>query len=681
MNNSALIVTGTQRCGLSLTTATLNSAGAKIEPSIFSAGTISNSWDSEGINFTSFQTEVLRSQGVNPDGWLLQGPINVDQSLVAKAHKLIQVKALNSAWGWQDSRTTLLLKFWAEQIPQAKFILIYRAPWEVLDSLYRHQNLAFQHQPELALQYWLDYNQKILQFYNEHQNRCILGNIQTIFQYLQSYIDLLNQQFDLGLSSPDFSIYNPALLNHQTSLDGYRIRLIDDYFSEVIQLYQELESRSWHPEHKPDFSWKQLMASSNYPVQALKDWLNLRQLETENQTLQAESKEELLEPLKSQLQETETVLEQYQEQLQKTESVLETSQKQLYQAQWEAQRYQFQCHELEETKVKLQKFQSDVQRYQSQLHQTQEELEYYELHRQEWEDAQSQLDQVEVRLSQLTTQLQQTQKREERFQIQLHQSLAELEQTQTQLQQDQDKLQETSNQVKQLKRDLKRSTSQLYQVQSEFDLSHSQLQQSESQRSQNQTELTEIQSQFDETKRDLRQKQAQVNQLQTELKRSQSQMYQLQIELAQSQLQIEQIQERQRLEQTLSDDPQKHNEMDYNLLIWDAWNAYRNGKLPQMKTHLQKALKLTTASPSEIILTWLESFSKLSLAQGMELDSHSLTNSDQWTQLVRQMTVKKGVTLTEKSKTQDASKQSSNQSSNQVAVETAATQTKPADAG
>ncbi|HAN74855.1 MAG TPA: hypothetical protein DCQ63_11680 [Planktothrix sp. UBA8402] len=699
MNNSALIVTGTQRCGLSLTTATLNSAGAKIEPSIFSAGTISNSWDSEGINFTSFQTEVLRSQGVNPDGWLLQGPINVDQSLVAKAHKLIQVKALNSAWGWQDSRTTLLLKFWAEQIPQAKFILIYRAPWEVLDSLYRHQNLAFQHQPELALQYWLDYNQKILQFYNEHQNRCILGNIQTIFQYLQSYIDLLNQQFDLGLSSPDFSIYNPALLNHQTSLDGYRIRLIDDYFSEVIQLYQELESRSWHPEHQPDFSWKQLMASSNYPVQALKDWLNLRQLETENQTLQAESKEELLEPLKSQLQETETVLEQYQEQLQKTESVLETSQKQyrdqlnqtnselektktqLYQAQWEAQRYQFQCHELEETKVKLQKIQWDVQRYQSQLHQTQEELEYYELHRQEWEDAQSQLDQVEVRLSQLTTQLQQTQKREERFQIQLHQSLAELEQTQTQLQQDQDKLQETSNQVKQLKRDLKRSTSQLYQVQSEFDLSHSQLQQSESQRSQNQTELTEIQSQFDETKRDLRQKQAQVNQLQTELKRSQSQMYQLQIELAQSQLQIEQIQERQRLEQTLSDDPQKHNEMDYNLLIWDAWNAYRNGKLPQMKTHLQKALKLTTASPSEIILTWLESFSKLSLAQGMELDSHSLTNSDQWTQLVRQMTVKKGVTLTEKSKTQDASKQSSNQSSNQVAVETAATQTKPADAG
>ena len=154
-------------------------------------------------------------------------------------------------------------------------------------------------------------------------------------------------------------------------------------------------------------------------------------------------------------------------------------------------------------------------------------------------------------------------------------------------------------------------------------------------------------------------------------------MYQLQIELAQSQLQTQQIQERQQLEQTLSNDPKKHNEMDYNLLIWDAWNAYRNGKLPQMKAHLQKALKLTTASPSEIILTWLESFSKLSLAQGMELDSESLTNSEEWQQLVRQMTLKKGVTLTEKS--HDPSK--TQKVEVEEAVETAATQAKPADAG
>ena len=166
-----------------------------------------------------------------------------------------------------------------------------------------------------------------------------------------------------------------------------------------------------------------------------------------------------------------------------------------------------------------------------------------------------------------------------------------------------------------------------------------------SQLQQTQTELTQIQTEFQQTKLDLKQKKAQVHQLQTDLKRSQSQLYELQVELAQSQLQIQQIQERQRLEQTLTNDPQKHSEIDYNLLIWDAWNAYRNGKLPQMKSHLQKALKLTKTSPSETMLTWLESFSKLSLAQGIELDTPSLTNSEEWQQLMRQMTAKKGIPL------------------------------------
>lgn len=720
---TVFIITGMHRSGTSLAASILQSAGVHIGRRLMEATEFNAKGYFENPDFFEFHLDVFRSLGVNIDGWTLQENLQIDEPLIDRAQKLIEQNALSSIWGWKEPRTTLFLEFWAKLLPEAKFLLIYRSPWEVADSLYRRGDEMFQSQPELAIKYWQHYNQKILNFYNQEQHRCLLTNLKTIVQYQTAYIDTINHKFNVNLSHPAPTAYDPALLRTEISLNSQRPTLIDHYFPEAIELYQELEGRGWHPEQTPDFSWQELLKPTLYKTWAFQEWVNLRQLEIENKSLKSQLQEEqvgleevkviqaeseqtktqlktaesLLEQSQSQLQETESVLQQSQEQLQKTESVLETSQKQLYQnrdqlnqtnselektktqlyqAQWEVQRYQFQCHELEENKVQLQKIQWDVQRYQSQLHQTQEELEYYELHRQEWEDAQSQLDQVEVSLSQLTTQLQQTQKREERFQIQLHQTLEELEQTKTQLQHDQDNFQETSNQVKQLKRDLKRSTSQLYQVQSEFDLSHSQLQQSESQLEQTRTELTEIKSQFQESNRDLKQKQAQVNQLQTELKRSQSQMYQLQIELAQSQLQIQQIHERQQLEQTLSDNPQKHHEMDYNLLIWDAWNAYRNGKLPQMKAHLQKALKLTTASPSETILTWLESFSKLSLAQGMELDSESLTNSEEWQQLVRQMTAKKGVTLTEKS--HDPSK---TQEVEVEAVETAATQTKPADAG
>ncbi|MCF3624234.1 sulfotransferase [Planktothrix agardhii 1801] len=695
---TVFIIAGMHRSGTSLAASILQSAGVHIGRRLMEATEFNAKGHFENLDFFEFHLDVFRSLGVNIDGWTLQENLQIDEPLIDRAKQLIEQNSLSSIWGWKEPRTTLFLDFWAKLLPEARFLLIYRSPWEVADSLYRRGDKMFQSQPELAIKYWQHYNQKILDFYNQEQHRCLLTNLKTIVQYQTAYIDTINHKFNVNLSHPAPTAYDPSLLRTEISSNSQRPTLIDHYFPEAIELYQELEGRGWHPEQTPDFSWQELLKPSLYKTWAFQEWVNLRQLEIENKSLKSQLQEEkveleeakaiqaeaeqtktqlktaesLLEQSQSQLQETESVLQQFQTQLSKTESVLQQSHNQLHQTRTE----------LETVKTQLNQAQFDVMRYQSQLHQTQEELEDYEIKypqiQEDLKRSESQLHEAEAQrnefesiLSQLTIQLQQAQKREERFQIQLHQSLEELEKTQIKLQQDQDNLQESNNQVKQLKRDLKRSNSQLYQVESEFDLSHSQLQQSESQWSQTQTELTEIKSQFQETKRELKQKQAQVNQLQTELKRSQSQMYQLQIELAQSQLQIQQIQERQQLEQSLSNDPKKHTEMDYNLLIWDAWNAYRNGKLLQMKAHLQKALKLTTASPSEIILTWLESFSKLSLAQGIELDSESLTNSEEWQQLVRQMTAKKGVNLTEKS---------IKQAINQVAVETA-TQAKPADAG
>ena len=805
---TVFIITGMHRSGTSLTASIMQSAGVNIGRRLMEATEFNAKGYFENPDFFEFHLDAFRALGVNIDGWTLEENLQINPPLIDRAKYIVEQNRLSSVWGWQEPRTSLFLDFWAKLLPEAKFLLIYRSPWEVADSLYRRGDEMFQSQPELAIKYWQHYNQKILNFYNREQHRCLLTNLKTIVQYQNAYIDTINHKFNVDLSHPAPTAYDPSLLRTEISSNSQRPTLIDHYFPEAIELYQELEGRGWHPEQTPDFSWQELLKPSLYKTWAFQEWVNLRQLEIENKSLKSQLQEEqveleeakviqaeseqtktqlktaesLLEQSQSQLQETETVLEQFQNKLQETESAFKNSQNKLQETESVLQQSQTQLSktesvlqqshnqlnqtrtELETVKTQLNQAQFDVMRYQSQLHQTQEELEDYEIKypqiQEDLKRSESQLDEAEAQrnevesiLSQLTIQLQQAQKREERFQIQLHQSLEELEKTQIKLRQDQENLQESNNQVKQLKRDLKRSNSQLYQVESEFDLSHSQLQQSESQLEQTQTELTEIQSQFQETKqefeqqqtyikeletsvsqlqqaetelteiqsqfqetkqeleqqqthikeletsvsqlqqtqtelteiksqfqetkRELKQKQAQVNQLQTELKRSQSQMYQLQIELAQSQLQTQQIQERQQLEQTLSNDPKKHTEMDYNLLIWDAWNAYRNGKLPQMKAHLQKALKLTTASPSEIILTWLESFSKLSLAQGIELDSESLTNSEEWQQLVRQMTLKKGVTLTEKS--HDPSK--TQKVEVEEAVETAATQAKPADAG
>lgn len=672
---TVFIITGMHRSGTSLTASILQSAGVHIGRNLLGADQVNIKGHFENLDFYHLHMNILDSQGVSSAGWTLQDHLEIQEEFVDQAKEIIEQNALSSIWGWKEPRTTLFLEFWAKLLPEAKFLLIYRSPWEVVDSLYRRGDEVFQNQPELAVKYWQHYNQKILNFYNQEQHRCLLANVTTIIQDQAAYIDTINSKFNVDLSHPSPTAYDPTLLKNDISSNSQRPTLIDYYFPETIELYQELESRGWHPEQTPDFSWQELLKPSLYKTWAFQEWANLRRLEKENKALKIQLQEEqtelekaesieleleqtkrqlktvesLLDQSQSQLHETETVLAQSQTKLKETETVLAQSQTQLNKTETVLQQSHTQLnqnrHELAEVKKELSQAQFDVMRYQSQLHQTQEELESYEIQRPDWEKVQSQFYEAEVSLSQLSMQLQQTRKGEERLQIQLHQTLKQLEQKTTQLQQDRDALKQATYQVKHLKRDLKRSNSQLYQVQSEFDQSHSQLEEFSLQLHQTQTELTQIQTEFQQTKLDLKQKKAQVHQLQTDLKRSQSQLYELQVELAQSQLQIQQIQERQRLEQTLADDPQKHSEIDYNLLIWDAWNAYRNGKLPQMKSHLQKALKLTKTSPSETMLTWLESFSKLSLAQGIELDTPSLTNSEEWQQLMRQMTAKKGIPL------------------------------------
>ncbi|CAD5961656.1 Paramyosin [Planktothrix tepida] len=707
---TAFIITGMHRSGTSLTASILQSAGVHIGRNLLGADHVNIKGHFENIDFYHLHMNILDSQGASSAGWTLQDNLEIKEEFVDRAKELIEQNALSAVWGWKEPRTTLFLEFWAKLLPEAKFLLIYRSPWEVADSLYRRQDEIFQTQPELAIKYWQHYNQKILNFYNQEQHRCLLTNLNTIIQNQTAYIDTINQKFNVELSYPAPTAYDPSLLKTEISSNSQKPTLIDYYFPEAIELYQELEGRAWHPEQTPDFSWQDLLKPSLYRSWAFQDWANGRRLEQENKSLKAQlqdqqaevqeaqlikteleqtksqlkTAEALLDQSQSQLQETETVLEKSQTQLQRTESVLQESHTQLNQTRIE----------LEATKAQLSQAQFDVMRYQSQLHQTQEELEYYELNWPQVQDdltryktqlgeSEAKIYEAEALLSQLMMQLQQTKKREERFQIQLHQTVKELEQKTTQLHQEQAALQQATDQVKQLKRDLKRSNSQLYQVEGELDLYHSQLEQSVSQLEivqmeltqtqsqfqdaqqqleqqkayiqeletsveqleQVQAQLTQTQSQYQQTKRDLKQKQAQIHQLQTELKRSQAQLHELQVELAQSQAQLEQMQERQRLEQTMAEDPKPESEINYNLLIWDAWNAYRNGKLPLMKQHLQQALKLTKTSPSETILTWLETFSKLSLAQGFELDSHGLTHSEEWQQLMRQMMVKKTMPL------------------------------------
>ncbi|MGC9527242.1 MAG: sulfotransferase, partial [Limnospira sp.] len=389
-DQKVLIITGMHRSGTSLVASLLQSAGLHIGRRLMPSTEFNPKGYFENLDFFEFHLDVLRSQGVNIDGWTLQETIEVPDELLEKANQIVEQNSVSQIWGWKEPRTTLLLKFWADLLPESKFLLIYRSPWEVIDSLYRRGDEIFQEQPDLAVKYWLFYNQKVLEFYNQHTDRCVLANLQTIVGHQTAYIEEINHQFKTDLSHPSPAIYDPSLIQSNLSQDGHRPSLIDHYFPEAIEMYQELEGRGWHPEKTPDLSWNDRIKSSPYSVWAFRDWAHSRRVEAENKSLKAELEqspsrdeleqtqsqlqkaESLVEQFRTQLHETEEVLEKSQAQLQKTESILKESHQKITPLQSQLTLTQ---QELEQAKSQLSQTQWDVMRYQSQLHSTQEELE------------------------------------------------------------------------------------------------------------------------------------------------------------------------------------------------------------------------------------------------------------------------------------------------------------------
>jgi uncharacterized protein (DUF3084 family) len=728
--SSIVIIAGMHRSGTSLTASLLESAGLHIGRDLVGTNKSNPKGHFENKDFLDFHKAVLRSEEIIDKGWTLQENITIEEQYVAQAKEIVAKNAISSLWGWKEPRTTLFLEFWANLLPEANFLLIYRSPWEVVDSLYRRrEDTIFQREPELAIKLWIHYNKKIINFYNHFSRRCFLANLREIVKDPNLYVEAIKEKFKIPLSEPASNLYDPSLLHHQQE-EGYRPSLIDYYFPEAIEIYQELEARTWQPDESLDLSWKELIKASPYRVWVFKDWVNLQGFETENKALRNEIKqlksqleqthkelekvtskklktqEELeqsqdqLHQTESQLRQTEEVLEKSQSQLRQTEQALEQSHSQLKYTQEELTRTQSQVHQTQEkleqsqgdlsqTRQELQKSLSSQHRSQleleqkyAQVHQLQEESEQFYLVLQEKDSrlkqSQSQLSQTQLELTTTQSQLSQTQLELKQSKVKLEQTEKEFGLTQSQLSQTQEELvatksqfqitksqfqttqeelEQKSVQVHQLQEEseqydlvlqekdvkLKQSQSQLKKTEELLDKSQSQLHQTEevlkqshSQFKQTKAELEGKQSELQETQEHLKQSNVKLNQTEKELVQVQSKWSQSQQELEQTQSQLKQVQaefERSRLQQAIAGQPDE----SYQLLLQDAWYAYKNGNLEKMARYLQQSLKYKPFSRTETVLNWLESFAKFSMESGVSLNTESLTNSDEWKQLVRRL--------------------------------------------
>ncbi|VXD15182.1 hypothetical protein PL8927_380087 [Planktothrix serta PCC 8927] len=301
-HTTVLVITGMHRSGTSLIATILQEAGVYLGDQLIGANRGNIRGHFEDVEFVQFHQTVLRSQNLDIDGWMIQPHKQILPEYVTAAKTLITRKSQRNLWGWKDPRTTLFLNFWQTLIPQAKFIFVYRSPWEVVDSLYRRgTDDLIQQNPKIAIDSWILYNQKILEFYRTNYSNCILVNINKIIKNDLDCILKINQKFKLNLSSPNSDkIIQPNLLNPE-AFPSYRTEIIKQYFPKALDLYLALEAQSYPLNAEPELSWSQWQPSDSPQAWICQDWLKIRNLEREIERLNTELKLNKTQPIPSEI--------------------------------------------------------------------------------------------------------------------------------------------------------------------------------------------------------------------------------------------------------------------------------------------------------------------------------------------------------------------------------------------
>jgi glycosyltransferase involved in cell wall biosynthesis len=80
-------------------------------------------------------------------------------------------------------------------------------------------------------------------------------------------------------------------------------------------------------------------------------------------------------------------------------------------------------------------------------------------------------------------------------------------------------------------------------------------------------------------------------------------------------------------------------ESRYQSLVWSAWRLYHTGNLREMSYYLAQSVAYINNNKyaTEIVLDWIESFTKYAAEYGTKVDLNTLCNSLAWQKLVNQL--------------------------------------------
>ncbi|HWM90329.1 MAG TPA: glycosyltransferase [Thermoanaerobaculia bacterium] len=204
-----LIVTGMHRSGTSLVASVAAAAGVDMGERLLAADQANPQGYFEDIGFLSLQQRMLTDSTPADDGGHRDWGWTEHERLDRKRFPLYReaARALIEAhrrpgrpWGWKDPRTTLALDFWDGLLEDARYLLVYRYPWDVADSMQRLGAEVFLRNPEYAHRIWAFYNRHVLDFHRRHRERSLLVSVNALMRDPGRFRALLAERLGLDLA-------------------------------------------------------------------------------------------------------------------------------------------------------------------------------------------------------------------------------------------------------------------------------------------------------------------------------------------------------------------------------------------------------------------------------------------------------------------------------------------------
>jgi hypothetical protein len=278
-------ICGHGRSGTSLVAAMLQSAGLDIGQRLMGPGEATKHGHFEDLDFYEFHVSVLRAQGFDHTGFILEPSVSVPEAFAHTARSLVEQRMrAGRPWGWKEPRTTLFLDFWHQLLPQLRFIFLFRAPWEVVDSLFRRGDDNFTKNPNMAVRVWLNYNRALLAFQNRHPDQCLLVESYAVAREPSRLIEAIAREFGHHFG-PVKDLYDDQIYSHHTSSQHQSV--LTHWFPETLEVYEELRGKAEIASAEEDLP-RPAASASAVNDWALQHWVDWRT--AERQLKQCQSK-------------------------------------------------------------------------------------------------------------------------------------------------------------------------------------------------------------------------------------------------------------------------------------------------------------------------------------------------------------------------------------------------------